>query len=210
MMDSAKLLADSSAVAQRYALLHASHVASLTAFVHALRLKTGRGTSIPFFDPWDGGVSARVLFLLEAPGPKAVTSGFISRNNPDETAKNFFELNMQAGLDRRETVSWNNVPWYLGSGTKIRPANRSDINEGLTALPDLLSLLPRLQIIVLLGRKAERTRNQVQTYAPDITLITCPHPSPLYVNNAPGNRTNILTVLQDVSERLHTFNSSIV
>ena len=40
---------------------------------------------IPHFDPLDGGSNAQVLFLMEAPGPKASASGFVSRNNPDET-----------------------------------------------------------------------------------------------------------------------------
>ncbi len=75
-------------------------------------------TPVPHFDPLDGGINARVLFLLEAPGAKAVASGFVSRNNPDETARNFFDLNMAAGIARRDTVCWNVVPWYIGTGTK--------------------------------------------------------------------------------------------
>jgi hypothetical protein len=61
----------------------------------------GPDHAIPYFDPLDGGVGASVLFLLEAPGPRAVASGFISRDNPDETAKNFHEFNAAAGLARR-------------------------------------------------------------------------------------------------------------
>ena len=77
----------------------------------------GEDHKIPQFDPLDGGIDAECLFLLEAPGPKAVNSGFVSRNNPDETAKNFFELNVGAGLERSKTITWNVVPWYVGSGT---------------------------------------------------------------------------------------------
>ncbi len=105
-------------------------VAPLTEYVTALRAKTGRGSDIPYFDPLDGGIRAQCLFLLEVPWPKAVKSGFVSRNNPDQTARNFFLLNEEAGIDRRLTVTWNIVPWYIGDGNKIRAANRSDIEAG--------------------------------------------------------------------------------
>jgi hypothetical protein len=42
---------------------------------------------VPDFDPVDGGIGARALFLLDAPGPmtseagKRIGSGFISRFN---------------------------------------------------------------------------------------------------------------------------------
>jgi hypothetical protein len=41
------------------------------------------------------------LFVLEAPGPQAVRSGFMSRNNPDETAKNWFDPSRDTGINRR-------------------------------------------------------------------------------------------------------------
>jgi hypothetical protein len=95
-------------------------------FVQSLRNEIGPEARIPDFDPWDGGTAAEILFLLEAPGAKALFSGFISRNNPDETAKNFFELNAQAGIPRERTITWNIVPWYIGSGSRIRPANNRE------------------------------------------------------------------------------------
>ncbi len=45
----------------RLALLHAPHVAPLTEFVQLLRRETGLRQEIPFFDPLDGGVTARCL-----------------------------------------------------------------------------------------------------------------------------------------------------
>jgi len=76
--DKPKLLGDPVArVARREQLRHA-HIAPLAAFVDELRATAGPQASIPDFDPWDGGVYAQVLFLLEAPGSKAVGSGFIS------------------------------------------------------------------------------------------------------------------------------------
>jgi hypothetical protein len=68
------------------------------------------GFDVPDFDPLDGGVNAACLFVLEAPGSRAVGSGFVSRDNPDETAKNWMLLNHAAKMDRRRVAVWNIVP----------------------------------------------------------------------------------------------------
>src|SRR5258708_18766606 len=115
--DTPKSLAQPNERANRLALIKAPHVAPLNDMVEALRDEFGPPYQIPYFDPLDGGTSAECLFLLEAPGPKAVASGVISRNNPDETARNFFLLNQQAGIDPSRTVTCNVLPWYVGSGT---------------------------------------------------------------------------------------------
>ena len=196
--DVPKLLGNDSARRERLGQLHESHVSPLTEFVETLRREKGSSFEIPFFDPWDGGTEARVLNLLEAPGPKAVRSGFISRNNPDETAKNSFELHRAAGIPRQWSVSWNIVPWYIGTGIKIRPAKADDIAAATRSLERLLGLLPNLEAIVLIGRKAQRAEDRVQTLRPGIKIFRSPHPSPLFVNNAPGNRDMILSVLRKV------------
>jgi len=108
-MDAPKSLADSSARKARLAALSQPHVAPLAAYVQRLRQAAGHTGRVPDFDPLDGGILAECLFLLEAPGGRAVGSGFVSRNNPDETAKNFFLLNQEAGLSRACTVTWNVV-----------------------------------------------------------------------------------------------------
>ena len=105
--DRPKLLADASACTARSTQLREPHIAALTAFVEKLRAQVGPDASIPNFDPWDGGIDAEILYLLEAPGPKAMLTGFVSRNNPDNTAKNFFELNAEAKIPRKRTVTWN-------------------------------------------------------------------------------------------------------
>lgn len=194
--DRPKMLGDAAAVTARLKEMHAPHVAPLTAFVEELRAEAGPQAAVPYFDPWDGGVEATILFLLEAPGPRAVRSGFVSRNNPDETAKNFFELNAEAGIDRRRTVIWNAVPWYIGDGRRIRAATQKDLADGLGPLPRLLALLPKLRTIVLVGRKAEKAAGQLDRtkYA----VLACPHPSPRFVNSAQGNRGRILAVLKQL------------
>jgi uracil-DNA glycosylase len=200
--DRPKLLGDSTAHAARLLQLGERHIAPLTEFVTQLRAEIEGVGDVPDFDPWDGGVDAECLFLLEAPGAKAVVSGFISRNNPDQTAKNFPELNQEAGVPRARTVTWNIVPWYIGTKTRIRAARTDDIALGLPPFQRLLQLLPRLRIVVLIGRKAERARPLIERVRPDLNILVSPHPSPLFVNNAPGNRERILVILRKVAELL--------
>jgi uracil-DNA glycosylase len=147
-------------------------------------------------------VQAECLFLLEAPGGRAVGSGFVSRNNPDETAKNFFQLNEEAGLPRGRTVTWNVVPWYVGSGTKIRAVNGSDIKASEPYLQELLRLLPALRAVVLIGRKAQRAKPVFERLAPECAIFQCPHPSPLSLNGRPQKRLEILRCLRALAAHL--------
>src|ERR1039457_843421 len=82
--DAAKLLGDTRARELRLSLIREPHIAPLTEFVEALRAEAGPEFQIPYFDPWDGGIEAKVLLLLEAPGPKAIKSGFVSKYRSEE------------------------------------------------------------------------------------------------------------------------------
>ena len=209
LSDAAKLLRDLAAREARRTQLHEPHIAPLSTFVQNLRSEVGPDAAIPDFDPWDGGTEAEVLYLLEAPGRKAIRSGFISRNNPDETAKNFFELNRDAGIPRKRTVTWNIVPWYIGTGTRIRAAKPADIHAGTSSLSRLLTLLPRLRAIVLIGQKAGHAAELMEQLYPRARIFQSPHPSPLFVNNAPGNRELILGVLREVRRHLEIRDSAV-
>jgi uracil-DNA glycosylase len=185
----------------RLARLGEPHIAPLTNLVYRIRESSSMEASVPFFDPEDGGIDARALFVLEAPGPRAVKSGFISRDNPDETAKNIAEFLSEAGLAREETVLCNAVPWYIGSGKKIRPAGKADLRAGEPYLRRLVELLPKLMVVVLLGKKAQRLQ-PIKWLPAHIHVMPCPHPSPLFVNRLPGNRQEMLDVLNTVAARL--------
>ena len=166
----------------RRAALNRPHIAPLTTFVQTIRAKRGLSNKIPYFDPCDGGINASVLFLLEAPGPQAVNSGFISRDNPDPSARNFRALLAGSGISRERSVLWNIVPWYIGTGTKIRAAVASDIEAGTTYLLPLFALLPGVRAVVLVGRKAQRARSRIEqlssarifeTLHPSNQVVTC-------------------------------------
>lgn len=197
-----KSLRDPEARARRVAALHAPHIEPLTKFVEALRAEVGPDYSIPYFDPFDGGTEATLLYLLEAPGPKAIASGFVSRDNPDETAKNFLLLNQEVGIDRRTSVVWNIVPWYLGDGARIRAAGVGDTTAGARSLERLLGLLPRVRCVALLGKHAAKAEPLIRGIRPAATIVSVPHPSPMFVNRAPGNRERLLAGFRDVAARM--------
>lgn len=169
---------------ERRGFLRETHVTDLTDFVEKLR-KEKEGMDIPDFDPLDGGVGARCLFLFEAaggktiPGGKTKGSGFASRNNDDASAQKFFELNAGV-LDRRETISWNIVPWALREDNRNRKPNREDIKEGLRWLGKLLDLLnrpPRLEVVVLCGDYARKATGFLYEKHPDLHVLHAPHPA---------------------------------
>ena len=128
-------------------------------------------------------------------------SGFVSRNNPDPTARNLANLLAQAELPRSVTVIWNVVPWYIGSDAKIRSANASDVEAGQRSLLALLRLLPKVREVVLVGRKAQRARPALSARG-KLRLTDCPHPSNQVFNRWPEKRTEALRAFQSVARRL--------
>lgn len=82
-----------------------------------------------------------------------------------------------AGIDRsKDVVTWNVVPWYLGSDTRLRAAGAADVLEARPYITELLTLLPALRVVVLVGKPAARGWAQLDL---DIPTIKAPHPSPL-------------------------------
>ena len=157
---------------------------NLNQFVERIRKEMGLSDEVPNFDPRNGNESARILFLLEAPGKNAVKTGLISFENPDQTARNFREQLEIAGIDRSEIAIWNIVPWYLGDGKKIKPAGVSDVKESIEYLDDLIKILKKLEFIVLVGEKA-RGAFVYLSHKTAVRILGCHHPSPKVVNTSP-------------------------
>jgi hypothetical protein len=91
-----------------------------------MRQEQNLTVEVPNFDPNNGNEKAMFLFILEAPGPKAVKSGIISTDNPDPSARNFKAQLSEAGIEQSQIAIWNIVPWYIGNKerTKIRASKR--------------------------------------------------------------------------------------
>jgi uracil-DNA glycosylase len=132
-------------------------------------------------------VDARILMLLEAPGPKAVKTGYISRRNPDPSARNMLALLAEAGIEDCDVLLWNIVPWYVGNGQRIRPVRVADIRQAGPWTEELVALLPRLETVVLVGKKAQRAAG----WFPDYRVLRTWHPSNLVFNCWPKRRAEV-------------------
>lgn len=183
-------------------MLHQLQVKPLTAYTAQLREQGF--VEVPEFDPLDGGVNARVLFLFEKPGPmtanreKTSGSGFISRNNDDRTAEATFHFMQQIGIPRRLTVTWNLIPWWNGT----RKVTRQELRDGLKCLAGLIDLLPKLRAVVMVGRNAAKAEGYLNEHQPSLRLFFSAHPSPLVKakfpdkwNTIPTEWAKVLTVI---------------
>ena len=121
----------------------------LSQIVERIRSEQQLTREVPDFDPQNGNEAARFLFVLEAPGPKAVASGFISLKNEDQTARNFQAQLAAAGVSSADIALWNVVPWYLGNAelSKIRGARSLDVKQGLQYLTAVVAAIKNLQCI---------------------------------------------------------------
>jgi uracil-DNA glycosylase len=169
----------------------------LSAFVGRIRSENQLGREIPDFDPGNGNEIAKYLFVLEAPGPKAVETGYISFENPDQTARNFREQLEVAQISRDEIVIWNIVPWYVGNEarTQIRRVQRDETALGTQYLLQLVKLLPNLRCIVLVGGAARRAHVPLSA-ATTARILSCHHPSPRAMNLQPSARAENVEVFR--------------
>lgn len=129
----------------------------------------------------------------------------MSLDNPDQTAANARHACESAGLSRRDVVRWNAVPWYIGNEghTKIRAANRLDIQRAEPWLAELLKLLPKLEVVVLMGKKAQRHAPAIERIAPKLRVVKTSHCSPLALNYSPARRPELIERLREVAAGLN-------
>lgn len=193
-------LADPAVLAARAALVDASHVRPLNAYARDLAKVHG---DVPFFDPLDGGVEARLLIMLETPGPTPAAVRFVSRDNPTGTARNLRRFFAGAGIARDVSVIWNAVPWTLERRcNRLRAPIIREANAAHAEVPRLLALLPRLECAVLMGRFAGRLRGDVLAVRPELQLHATPHPSPTFLCTSPAIRPSMEAVFATAAGEL--------
>lgn len=184
-----KTLKNASVLEARLAQIYRERrVSPLNDWVSQLQSRTG--LPVPWFDPADGGTEAEVLFLLETPGSRADAgkgSGIISVDNNDDTAKNLWTFRHCAGLVGRQAVHWNAVPEFIGG----RVPDSAEIRQGVERLAELLELLDRVEVVVPMGRHAQKAWARYCLKRPN-QLVTIPtwHPSKLGLNR-PGRRDEV-------------------
>lgn len=199
--DLPRTLRDPAARERKRRLLGKPRVAPLTDFVRSLREEVPG--HVPYFDPDDGGVEDRVLFLFEAPGPSTGNegSGFISRDNDDPSAANFFRYNHEAGLERKKTISWNTVPWFVaGPDGRFRKPTDDEVRQAEPATVRLLDLLPHVEVIVLCGLVAHKAENLIRREHHTARIFPTYHPSPTGMNRYPKNKAHLMNTLREIAE----------
>jgi uracil-DNA glycosylase len=175
------------------------HLAALEAW----RERIAGDRRVPHFDPLDGGDQARLLLLLETPGPGGAGPRYVSRDNPTGTARNLTRFLAEAGITRADTVIWNAVPWIVhAEGATNRALLVGEVREGLTWLPPVLALLPRLEVVVLSGSVAGRARDVVAEARTGVHILAMPHPSPTYVCTSPDVPRRIAATLTQAARLL--------
>ena len=145
------------------------HVRSLMELVWELR-KAGLDT--PSVDPNDGGKKARALFLLESPGPKAVGTKYISRDNPDQSARNMGKALESAGFQRKDVVLWNVVPQCVSSVDKNKRVSSRQIREAAPYTQKFIDKLENLRVVVFCGSSAKKALRYLKIPASVKTLQT--------------------------------------
>lgn len=171
---------------------------ALKKYVNKIRKEQRLSSEVPEFDPKNGNENARFLFVLEAPGAKAIKkTGFVSFDNPDQTAKNFKNQLRKARIDRTEIAIWNIVPWYLGNTdkSKIRPAKAQDIEKCLGYLDILVAQLKKLECIMLVGGAARQAHVHL-SHKTNARILSCHHPSPRVMNNSPAKAKENVAVFK--------------
>ncbi|MFT2720107.1 uracil-DNA glycosylase [Deinococcus sp. A31D244] len=172
----------------RHQQAYEPHVAPLNMWAQSLRTEV---REVPLFDPADSGIHARALLLLESPGPAVSRSGFISMDNPDGTAENMLRLIEESHLDRHDLILWNVVPWQMSRKGVVTPKPTHHAQARPTTR-HLLTLLPDLQAVMLVGRHAQRAWTEIGS---DLKRFEMPHPSPQNFNTRPEARQVALQAL---------------
>jgi hypothetical protein len=153
----------------------------LDAYLADLRDKEGsRGAKIPKFDPNDGGIEAKILFLFQDPGKSGAAleggSGMVSRDNKDPSANLFKQITVnEVDLPRKSTVLWNACPW---EATDSEGVERRRLREG-GWIPKLLEALPNVFVVALMGGWARALTGDfyMAVKARPLIVLHGPHPS---------------------------------
>lgn len=198
--------ADAAFLAAKRARLDEPHVGPLNAL--AVQVERTVRRPAPRVDPDSGGTGARVLLLLETPSTAAYGSGIVSLDDDDATSAVLWQALDDSGLDRRSTVLWNAVPWFTGTPERGAAPTAGELRLGQTWLLPFLTLLPRLAVVVALGRSAQTAAAPFSTATRalrgrQLRVLLAPSPDQR-VDDGPGadGRDRVRAALTEAAEAL--------
>lgn len=152
------------------------HVRPVNELVDALRAEH-EDAFIPYVAPTYGGTNARMLALLQDPGPKTRPdrrdgSDMLCIENADPTAERYKALLAANGIDVCDIQAWNAFPWRPTTierrGHRTLAPTDEDMIHATDALARLVELLPRLRVVLLHGVQAKSAWPRLQQAYPEL------------------------------------------
>lgn len=175
--------ADPNVLTERKSRIWDAHVAPINGLADEIaawrNLEPGL---VPYVDPDQGGIHARVLLLLDNPSTMAEAgtgSGLLSLDNDDGTASNLRAALARHNIDWKLVTSWNVCPFPTANG-KNSDSLKSERTAAAPWTRRLISLLPQLEIVLPFGvpaREGWRKANIRRAGLHDFDGIEIPHPS---------------------------------
>jgi hypothetical protein len=144
--------------AEQHRGIRLPHIAPFTDLIDELRTVPGRGW-MPYLAPMYGGVNARVLSILQDPGPGTHDkdgSGMLCVENDDDAAELYATLLDQAGIPAAELLPWNAYPWYRHKRGSSNAPTGAELDAGIEPLRRLIALAPQLRVVMLHGGSAHK------------------------------------------------------
>ena len=161
--------------------LNDQHVQPLMTYIEQMRAD---GLIVPNVDPDNGGVNANALFLLESPGPKAVGTMYVSRNNPAPSAQNIGKALDAAGFRSSDILLWNVVPQCISTVDQNKRVSYTQIAEAVPHTQAFIDLLPSLKVVILCGGSAKKVEKSLHLQ-PHVRLLKTYHPGAQSYNREP-------------------------
>ncbi|MCZ4552246.1 uracil-DNA glycosylase [Gordonia rubripertincta] len=144
---------------------------------------------VPYVDPDQGGVNARLLVLLDNPSTKAEAgtgSGLLSLDNSHRTARNCREAYARHKVSWSDVVHWTVVPFPV-AGAKDGGSTPAERSQAAQWTEQFVDLCPRVEFVLLLGGAARDGWDRA-TIDRDLVVLPgmIPHCSDRGLNSAGG------------------------